>query len=383
MHLLTSYFVSRDLAGRDIAIDTFRGLAVIGMILVNHAPPTDQIYSIFVHPEWSGWSLADTIFPAFLFLVGVSINLSMSRGIDANGRNPPDLIQKIIRRTLLLMVLNFLLVNFPYYEPSKLELDGTLARIGWCYLFASLIFLNTGRSTWLYIVIAIIVGQWIALEFLDVPGFGPGVITPEGNASGYIDEIVFGQFAVRLQHGGPVTQGVMPILASVASTVIGVIAGDWLKSSRKIPVKIAGLFVAGAILVVLGISWGHWYEISKPLWTGSYLVLMAGVSMQLLATIYWFADYCEYDTWTVPFQVAGVNALFFYVFAQCMQRVLVYGRLSGDDGASIRFRYFIYDQWIAPWAPGKGGALLYAMGFLLVCYTVVLVLYRKKIFIKL
>src|SRR5262245_47411120 len=81
---LASQFVSSDLARRDFALDTLRGFLIIGMILVNHPPPAVPVYAPLAHAVWHGWTFADTIFPGFLFVVGVSIALSM---VDARGQS--------------------------------------------------------------------------------------------------------------------------------------------------------------------------------------------------------------------------------------------------------------------------------------------------------
>ena len=137
---IISLFVSRDLGNRDPAVDAFRGLAVIGMILVNHAPPRDEMYAPFRHAAWTGWTLADTIFPAFLFLVGVSISL-FSKGRSTSRSQIP--ISRVLRRSALLILLSVALVNFPYYELAKLQLHGTLFRIAVCYFIVALLFYRT------------------------------------------------------------------------------------------------------------------------------------------------------------------------------------------------------------------------------------------------
>ena len=105
--------------------------------------------------------------------------------------------------------------------------------------------------------------------------------------------------------------------------------------------------------------------------------------MQWLAAIAWLTEHCGYRAWAKPLQIAGVNALFFYVIAQSLQRLFVYGRIRGDDGTPVSFRQLLYEQYFAPWVFGEFGALVYTFVFMAVCYAVVLTLYRKRIFLKL
>ncbi len=360
---LARLFISRSLAQRDFALDVLRGLLIGGMILVNHPPPNVPVYSPFVHAVWHGWTLADTIFPGFLFAVGVSIRLSMT---DAQGQSlAPNgaVYHKLMRRFGLLLAINFLLMNFPYYFAGTLHFTGTLALIAWCYLFAALTHLHCAWRTQLTLVIVALLMQWAAFAMLPVPEIGTSVLTSDGNAGTYIDRLVFTSL-FGLNRGDERDVVILPMLGAVATTLISVLAGHWLRSARALPVN-------------------------KQLWTASYVVLMAGIAMQLLAAISWMTEHCGYRAWAVPLQIAGVSALFYYVFAQSLQRVLVYGRLPTADGGLptadgvIRLRHLVYERFFAPWISGELGALAFVLVFTSICYAAVLVLYRNRLFIKL
>lgn len=377
---IAALFVSRDIGERDDSVDAFRGLAIIGMILVNHAPPTPDIFSSLTHAEWLGWTLADTIFPAFLFLVGISISLSVGASGRVGGSFP---WVKVIRRTGILILLSILLINFPYYELSTFKVHGTLSRIAVCYFFAVLFAWHIGWKSQLVTVIGILCVQWWLLTQFEVPGVGAGVLTITGNGFAYVDRLLLGDFAGRFVVEGPSIQGLFPIAGSVASTLIGVVTGHWLQTNIEIKIRVNGLFAIGFILFIAGLMVDDLVPISKRLYTPSYVVLMTGISLQTLAFFYWLGKYRLGKITSKPLQIAGLNALFFYVFAQSFQRILVYGRLSTDDGDTTRLRYLVYDNVFAPWLPGKSGALLYAVLFLSICYVVVYFLYRQKIFVKL
>ncbi len=280
------------------------------------------------------------------------------------------------------MALNFLLVNFPYYVWGKLNFTRTLALIGWCYLIAALIYLYTGWRTQLALVFVALATQWAALGLLSVPGHGAGVLLPQANAATYIDHVVFSPWFEPSQ-GGELSIVILPTVGAVATTLIGVLAGHWLRSARKLSVRLCGLFAVGLLLFLLGSAWHLVLPVNKQLWTASYVVLMAGIAMLLLAAVSWFSELRGYRAWAKPLQIAGVNALFLYVFAQSLQRVLVYGRISTEDGAVVRLRYFLYERFFEPLVSGEFGALVYALVFMSVCYSVVLVLYRRRIFLKL
>lgn len=381
---LSSTFVSRSLEGRDYALDALRGIAIIGMILVNHPPPTGEIYAPFVHAPWHGWTLADIIFPAFLFTVGVSIVFALPNAAhQASATSTRRVFAKIMRRWLLLVLLSVALVNFPYYELAKLRISGVLAQIAWCYLIVSLMHLHMRWRALLASVVVIWLSSWAVLGLLEVPGFRPGQLTPEGNASRYLDQLILGRHAQMFEFGEKGTYGLLVIFSSISTTLTGVLAGHWLRSVRSMPDKINGLFAAGFGLVVVAHVWDVALPINKLMWTGSFVALTTGISLQVLALLYCLVEVRSFEKWARPLQIAGVNALVFYVFAQSFRRLLVYGRVRGEDGVAVQLRNLIYDSLFAPWVSGKLGAMIYTLGFMSICFAVIYALYRRRVFIKL
>jgi predicted acyltransferase len=381
---LASIFISRSIEGREYALDALRGLAIIGMIIVNHQPPKGTMYAPFVHAEWHGWTLADTIFPAFLFTVGVSIVLALPNAVDRAASAPEGTVYaRIVRRWLLLVVISMVLVNFPYFELNQLRVSGVLAQVGWCYLVVSLMHLHLGWRGMLAAFVLISLSSWGALAWIDVPGFGAGQLTPDGNASRYLDHLILGRHAQMFEFGEKGGYGLLVIYSSISSTITGVLAGHWLRSAHPQSEKIAGLFAAGFALDLVACAWDTFLPINKLLWTSSFVFMTTGTALQVLGLLYWCDRLRDFKRWARPLQIAGVNALFFYVFAQSFQRLLVFGRIRGEEGVPVRLRMLIYDHVFAPWVGGKLGALLYTLAFMSVCFAVIYVLFRKKIFIKL
>ncbi len=380
LNAIVGFFASRRLGSRDASVDALRGLAILIMILVNHSPPTDDRYGFLQHAPWTGWTVADTVFPVFLFLVGVSIAYS-SANRSSVSQSPPW--GRIIRRTLILFAISLFLVNFPYYELDKLVVYGTLTRIAYCYFFAVTLYYLCGWRLQLMVAAGILLIQWLILTRMEVPGIGAGVLTIDGNASVYIDRLAFGSFADALHLNGPITQGLLPGASAVATTILGTLAGRWLGHTAQNAGRDYQLLAVGAAAFSAGSLIGHFYPVSKPLWTGSYVIVMAGLALFLIGALNLLSRHRGFRQLLVPLQIAGVNALFIYVFAQLFQRLLVYGRLVQADGTTIRFRYYIYEQWFEPLANGKPGALIYALVFLSICYAATYFLYRRRIFVKL
>src|ERR671916_2333121 len=130
-------------AGRMASLDVFRGLTIAGMILVNNPGTWGAIYDPLEHAAWHGWTPTDLIFPFFLFIVGVSITLALSRRAEAGG-SKRDLYVKIVRRAAIIFGLGLFLAGFPYFDLSTIRIPGVLQRIAVCYLISSLVFLKTG-----------------------------------------------------------------------------------------------------------------------------------------------------------------------------------------------------------------------------------------------
>src|SRR5215510_4321643 len=178
---------------RLLSLDAFRGLTIAGMILVNNAGDWSHVFPPLQHAAWNGWTLADLIFPFFLFIVGVAMSFSFSRRLRQNDSLQPVYLQ-IVKRTLLLFVLG-LSLNALYYIPggfslSILRIPGVLQRIAVVYFFASFIIVKTGPKEQALIATFLLLCYWLVMELVPVPGYGAGVLTPQGNLAAYLDNLL-------------------------------------------------------------------------------------------------------------------------------------------------------------------------------------------------
>ncbi len=172
---------SESLAGaasdRLTSLDLFRGATIAAMILVNN-PGNDHAYWPLEHAEWNGWTPTDLIFPFFLFIVGVSLVFSFESRLN-RGASRTVLLRHSIRRAVTIfaigLALNYTAVLASPSHHSGLRIPGVLQRIGICYLAASILFLYVRPKTRALMVAALLVGYWILMRFVPVPGFGvPG-----------------------------------------------------------------------------------------------------------------------------------------------------------------------------------------------------------------
>ncbi|HEX5707738.1 MAG TPA: heparan-alpha-glucosaminide N-acetyltransferase domain-containing protein, partial [Pyrinomonadaceae bacterium] len=255
----------RDLAaaGRMVSLDVFRGITIAGMILVNNPGTWSAIHPPLAHAEWHGWTPTDLVFPFFLFIVGVSITLALSRRAERGGPRR-DLYLKILRRAAVIFALGLLLAGFPNYDLSTIRIPGVLQRIAVCYLVASVIFLNTRWRAQAVIAASLLLVYWAMMVLIPVPGYGAGDLGMEGNLAAYVDRAVLGAHTWKPVYD---PEGILSTIPAIATTLGGVLTGHWLRSRRMELEKVAGLFVAGACLAVAGWMWGGWFPVNKALWT--------------------------------------------------------------------------------------------------------------------
>ena len=207
--------------GRLASLDAFRGIAIALMILVDGPGDPGNVYSILRHAEWNGWTLADTIFPSFLFMVGVSIVFSLDRRKEKK-LSDTALIGRILKRTAILFALGVFVEIFPRFDLSTVRIPGVLQRIAVCYLFVSLIVLKTGlrgRILWLSGLLA---SYWLMMRFIPAPGVGAGVLEPGNNFAAWVDSHLLSGYMWSYYGGKWDPEGIVSTLPAIATTLFGV-----------------------------------------------------------------------------------------------------------------------------------------------------------------
>ncbi len=358
----------------------FRGITIAGMVLVNNPGTWEHIHWPLEHAEWHGWTPTDLVFPFFLFIVGVAITFAFGSRVES-GRSKRDLYFKIIKRTLIIFGLGLLLNAFPYFNLSELRIPGVLQRIAVCYFFASIIFLNTKVRTQVVIAISLLVIYRLLTALVPAPGFAAGDLSKEGSIASFVDRIVFGKH-VWAQAKVYDPEGLLSTIPALATTLIGVLTGHWLRTKKSAHEKVAGMFVAGMACVVLGWAWNPFFPINKALWTSSYVLFTGGLALQFLAFCYWLIDIKGYRLWAKPFEILGMNAIVLYVGSGLMAELLGLINVSGADGTKMALQTWIYQNLFASWASPVNASLAFAIAFVLVWLGLMWILYRRKIFIK-
>ncbi len=371
-------------SGRLLSLDFFRGLTIALMILVNN-PGSDTHYWPLSHAKWNGWTPTDLVFPFFLFITGVSLVYSFSSRL-ARGQSRGELMKHVVRRAVILILLGIFLNGFPNrYNLHTLRFEGVLQRIGVCYLFASMIYFWTKPRGRAAVIFACLAGYWVLMRFVPVPGFGTPthqipLLDPNRNLTAWLDRLLF---SGHLYEGTRDPEGVISTVPAIASVLFGVFAGEWLRSARASGKKVWGMLACGAMGFLLAETWNIWFPINKKLWTSSFVLLTTGLALIVFGLCYWLLDVRKLR-WipTKPATVFGMNAIAAYVFAEVFAMLLGGLKWRGSEAVFRSLQEHIYDSVFAPLGSAEFSSLVYSICFVMVCWALMWVLYRKKIFFK-
>jgi len=356
---------------RLVSLDAFRGFTIAGMILVNNPGTWEHVYPPLRHAEWHGWTPTDLVFPFFLFIMGVSMNLSLARKQDSTRAG---IYLKILRRALIIFALGVLLNAFPYFDFGNLRIAGVLQRIAVVYLVASVIAINVRIKSEAVITGALLVIYWLLMRFVPVPGYGAGDLTPQGNLQTYLDSLLLPGRLYR-QTWDP--EGLLSTIPAIATGLLGHLTG-YLIRSRLDKIRIAGwLFVLGWAGMLAGWIWGIWFPINKNIWTSSYVIFTAGAALEFLGVCYWLIDVHGSRKWAHPAVVFGMNAILVYVLSGIVGDLLGVIKVGGDS-----LQEWLFQHAFASWAAPMNASLLWAVSYVVLWWLVMDLFYRRRIFIK-
>jgi len=363
---------------RLLSLDAFRGLTIAGMLLVNNPGSWSYVYPPLDHAEWNGWTPTDLIFPFFLFIMGIALALSFARR-SAAGASRADLVRKVLARGAFIWALGLLLSGFPYYHLATIRIMGVLARIGLVYLATGLIVLHANERAQRWIVAGLLVGYWAVMTLVPVPGYGAGVLAPDGNLAQYVDRIVLGAHRWKPDWD---PEGIMSTFPAIATCLLGVSWGRWLLADRTPADRAVGMFVWSNVALLAGVVWGIWFPINKNLWTSSYVLFTAGFGLTLLATLYYVIDIRGYARWAQPFYVFGSNPILVFVLSGLFTRSLTLWKVAEADGSITSMYTWLFRHAFQPWAGTYNASLAFALCYVLLFLAAMWVPYRRAWFLK-
>jgi len=351
---------------RFASVDALRGMTVAAMLLVNNPGDWSHVYAPLLHSEWNGCTPTDLVFPFFLFIVGVSIALGIVPRVEA-GADVASLRRAVVLRAakivglgLLLHLLAFWSLDKPWFRPW-----GVLQRIGLCFAAAGLLATLTRAKAQWTIIVSLLLGYWALL----VAG---GSFAPWDNLASRVDAALLGPMAYQFDAAsgrGHDPEGLLSTLPAVATTLLGVRAGQWLRDGNM-----KRLVLAAAIALLAGFAWSQWFPFNKNLWTSSYVLWTSGWAMLALALCHALIDERK---WPALGRRFGVNAIAAYVGSAAMVYAL----------AGLGWWEPIYRVGFSGWMTPRFGpylpSLVFAVAFVTLWWGVVRWMDRRRWYLKL
>lgn len=422
------------MAKRLTALDAFRGMTIALMILVNTPGTWAFVFPPLRHATWHGWTPTDLVFPFFLFIVGVSMFFSFKKYDHQLSRKS---IEKILLRTIAIFVVGLLLNAFPKsiaahhlvwkilfgiclvgwltmplwknrFKPTlvrslewlfllgllglflltlggnNLRVFGVLQRIALAFGFGAFICLSFKNKRLWYVLAAILVGYWLIM-------IGFGDLSLEGNFQRILDLAILGD--AHMYHGyidktgnkiafDP--EGILSTLPAIGNVILGFLAGKIISENKDKRTAVLYLMLLGFPLMILAYLWNPFFPINKPIWTSSYVLHTCGLGMMILGLSLYFLDIKERKAWATPFVVFGLNPLFIYALSSISVKILLYWiRIPSGDGGTLNGYQALYQNLFVNIAGNNEWAsLLFALFYVFLHWVVALLLYKRRIFIK-
>jgi len=353
------------------SLDVVRGMSVAAMILVNNPGDWNSVFPPLLHADWNGWTLADVVFPFFVFIMGCAMPFAFARRQARHGAEWRA-TARVLRRATMLILLG-LMLNLELAAPnfSVVRLPGVLQRLGLAYLGAALVVRSTTVATQAAIAVALMAGHWALLTLVPIGGVaGTAFLTRNHNLAGVIDAYVFRSHTLL---PGFDPEGLLGTLPTIATALLGALAGQWLRRHADRQRQLSGLLAGAAVSIALALAWSTVWPINKPLWTGSYALLMSGFAAAVLAGCLFVVDVAGVRGWARPFLALGVNPLAIYFGSEFVGHLL------------DRRKDWIYWGAFARIGGGTGGewaSLLYAVAYVGCWLVVAVVLDRRRIRIR-
>ncbi|QMT60353.1 acyltransferase family protein [Legionella sp. PC997] len=363
--------------GRILSLDVFRGLTMALMVLVN-SQGTRMTFPILEHAEWNGFTLADFVFPAFLFIVGITTVISLKRHLKVESKTL--LYRSILTRTVLLFLFGMFLNAFPsHFDLATVRVYGILQRIAFCYFICALLYLNTSVKTQFFIFFGILIGYWYFLTQIPIPGTGMDQLSMTNNWVSYIDSLLFSPVHLLSKTFDP--EGLLSTIPAIATTLSGVLVGHFLLTPINKQKKSMIIIATGILSLLLAWIWSYNIPINKNLWTSSFVLWSSGFSLIVFGLCFFIIDVLGYTKWSLPFKIFGMNALFIFIFHVLLLKIQSMFVVTLPNGAHDVLRVAISEYLFGGLGPQCAG-LFYALLFLFFNFLVASFLYSRKIFVK-
>ncbi len=368
---------------RFTALDVFRGMTIVFMIIVNSPGNYSTTYAPLLHADWHGFTLTDLVFPSFLFAVGNAMSFVMKKW---GNMKQSQVLWKILKRSFLIFLLGYLMYWYPFFKVddannitsfpiNETRILGVLQRIALCYLFAALIIWYLKPKITFIIGVLMLFAYWGLLYAFGDSG---QELTMTGNAVLKFDLLLMGEN--HLYHGEGIPfdpEGLLSTLPGIANVIAGYLIGLFVQKKGATYEGIAKLLLIGFALAFVGYLWDLSFPINKKLWTSSFVILTVGLDCIILAAFMYVIEFRKNKGWTNFFEIVGKNPLFIYLFSEVLLITLYTKRMG--NGQTLQA--WIYEN-IFSHAGAYFGSFLFAITFTMICWTIGWWMDKKKIYIR-
>jgi len=335
---------------RILSIDALRGITILVMIFVNELAGVSGIPAWMKHmpADADAMTFVDVVFPAFLFIVGMSIPFAINRRLS-KGDNFMKLQGHILWRSLGLLVLGFFMVNA---EDGYNEAAMGMSIYAWSLLFYVCVILvwnvySFSQQWIMYLLKGIGIAGLIILAFI-YKGGEDGTEHMQPHWWGILGLIgwayLYSCIIYQLFKGN-----VYGILAMIAVSVIFYVvakqpavqqsAWNWMAkqsgNAAHVSIVLSGmllsliffdqglkldrrqryLYAAGftILLLIAGYFLRPYFKISKIYATPTWCLYSAAICCILFCFLYWLIDIKHHSKWTNFFRPAAANPLLTYI----------------------------------------------------------------------
>ncbi len=371
---------------RFLALDVFRGMTICFMIIVNTPGSGAVSFAPLQHATWHGFTPTDLVFPSFLFAVGNAMSFSLDKYRVVSDA---AFLRKIFKRTFVIFLLGYLMYWFPFFglnnEGSIISAPiyntrvmGVLQRIALCYFFASLLIHYLSTKKVIIVSIILLIGYWFILLLF---GNAAQPFSLLGNAGLYLDKFLMGNNHVY--HGEKIPfdpEGWLSTLPAIVNVIIGYYAGRFIQKNGRNYGTLARLMLVGSLFIFAALCWNMIFPINKKLWTSSFVFLTTGLDLIILSSLIYILeikDWVEYN-WSKFFLILGRNALFIYLLSELLVVPLSMILVAPHENLFSRINTAFFQAI----APGALGSFLFAVCYMLLCWSIGWWLNKKKIYIR-
>lgn len=386
---------------RLLSLDIMRGITVAGMILVNNPGSWGAVYAPLRHVSWNGLTPTDLVFPFFMFIMGVSMYMSLAK---FDFKPSGGVVLKIFRRALVIFLVGiginwfallfsalcdgggsgltffqrFAANLFPF---EHIRIPGVMQRLAWSYLGAALISLWVKPKYYWHVIIAILLAYFVVLLA------GDGFLRTETNVIGAVDRCLFGEqhilkaYSPEGQLFGFDPEALLSTIPCFAHVLIGMFVGYVIRTIKTNEERILRLFICGTVILFAGLLLDDGCPVNKKIWSSTYVLVSCGFAIQFLALLIYLVDVKQRKKWGRFFESFGVNPLFIYVLAAILS-IIVDNIGISYAGKEMSLHTYVYSVLLASWINPYLASLVYSVLFVMLNWVVAWGLYRKRIFIK-